>query len=112
VLLAHGKSSEIYLIDIEQDQKVPLTPEEKGKHQKIITRQLLDLKNVPDMDKNILIYTTKVHELKPHLVMLGTSHGFYMLKINQFSSPNVCFSQSFTSFLSVSQVKLKIKKPT
>jgi len=75
--LAHGKSSEIFLLDLEQDNRVmtDVSPVERGKISTINPRVLLDLKLLQDIDKSIIIYTIKVHPLKPHLIMLGTTHG-------------------------------------
>lgn len=53
------------------------SPNEKGKTTSISHRILLDLKTINDIDKSISIILMKVHQLKQHLVILGTSHGTF-----------------------------------
>ena len=87
-LLAHSKGSEIFLIDLEQDNRVmhECSPVEKGKSSTINPRMLLDLKILQDIDKAITIYTIRIHPLKPHLIMLGTTHGLilYLSHLNTY----------------------------
>lgn len=75
--MAHSKGSEIFLVDLEQENRVmqDCSPVEKGKLSNINPRILLDLKMFPDIEKNIGIYTLRINPLKPHLIMLGTNHG-------------------------------------
>lgn len=81
--MAHSKGSEIFLLDLEQDNRVMMecSPVEKGKISNINPRILLDLKMFPDIEKSICIYTLRVNPLKPHLLMLGTSHGISNINI-------------------------------
>jgi len=84
--LAHSKGSEIFLVDLEQENRVmhECSPVEKGKISTINPRILLDLKSFQDIDKAITIYTIRIHSLKPHLVMLGTTHGKIYFKMQNF----------------------------
>lgn len=77
-LLAHSKGSEVFLVDLEQENRVmhECSPVEKGKISTINPRMMLDLKLFQDIDKAITIYTIKIHPLKAHLIMLGTTHGY------------------------------------
>lgn len=77
--LAHSKGSEIFIFEIEQENRVMThnSPNEKGKTTSISQRILLDLKTMNDIDKSISIILMKVHQIKQHLVILGTTHGNY-----------------------------------
>lgn len=40
---------------------------------------LIDLKNYSEIDRTIKIFSIANHCLKPHLLIIGTSHGFYII---------------------------------
>lgn len=55
-----------------------LSPVEKGKTNSINLRLLLDLKVYPDIDRSISIISLKVHFLKQHLLIIGTTNGIFI----------------------------------
>lgn len=91
--IGHGRSSEVYVLNL------------GVKSSKQFDYQLLlDLKNIQDIDKLIKIVSISSNRIKTGQIVLGTTHGLYMI---QFEGQNSKFEfhHTFVCKLSISQSK-------
>lgn len=66
-MVAHAKSTEVLIFDVGKGIG--------SKEPHLETFTILDFKILKDYDKNLRIYTLKVHYEKPHLIFIGTNQG-------------------------------------
>ncbi|KAL4511824.1 hypothetical protein ABPG72_012669 [Tetrahymena utriculariae] len=99
-LIFHSNKMELGLFQI--------TKQSSGsdcKSDRIVTNLLYDLKNNQELDKNLKIMTMQIHALKPNRIFLGTNMGLYIINLNKYKLPPICFNHFFSTNHTVSQMK-------
>jgi hypothetical protein len=90
-----SRSTEIYLIDLEQDKKIQACDQNKEEKLMLDYPIFYDLKTFSDIDKSVKIMKIEVHCLRTNIIFLGTSNGLYILNLNAYLLPKFHTNPNF-----------------